>query len=149
VADATEGRDDHVLTEYRRQIQSVLPEADVILTGSALVPDLAADDVDLVALVSEVLEAAELLRSLYPPLHEADWRDDWAAFRVPGQPQVDLVLTVAGSKGDAHHRRAWELIAADPQLLGEYRSLKADRVDYASRKAAFFERVAASVSELR
>jgi GrpB-like predicted nucleotidyltransferase (UPF0157 family) len=117
--------------------------ADVVLTGSASVDGLDADDVDLVVLVPDVPEAASRLRGSYPPLYEDEWRDDWAAFRDPGPPQVDLVVTKPGSKGDAHHRQAWEFLAKEPELLAEYRALKRDRTDYERRKAAFFEKVVA------
>jgi hypothetical protein len=82
---------------------------------------------------------------VYPVLYEEQWRDDWAAFRVVGPPQVDIVLTRRGTKGDAHHRLAWEVIAADPELADEYRSLKATPGNYAERKAAFFARVVARI----
>jgi hypothetical protein len=78
-------------------------------------------------------------------LYEEEWRDDWAAFRDPGPPQVDVVLTKAGTKGDAHHRRAWELILADSDLKAEYERLKAAGMDGA-QKAAFFEHVVAMLS---
>lgn len=120
---------------------SVLPDAEVCLSGSALVANVKVDDVDLVALVSDVAGSAERLRELYPPLYEDEWRDDWAAFRTSSSPQVDIVVTRRGTKGDAHHRRAWELLATDDQLLADYRALKASRENYAQQKAAFFERV--------
>jgi hypothetical protein len=99
--------------------------------------------VDLVALVPDVFEAASRLRGLYSPLYEDQWRDDWAAFRDSGPPQVDLVLTRRGTKGDAYHRRAWEFLANEPELLAEYCALKRDRIEYEHRKAAFFDRVVA------
>ena len=65
-----------------------------------------------------------------------------------GQPSAILarrrstfVVTRAGTKGDAHHRRAWRLLARDPRLLDEYRAMKAEPDRYEERKAAFFERV--------
>jgi len=74
-------------------------------------------------------------------------REDWAAFRDPGPPQVDLVVTRFGTKEDAHHRRAWELLAQDAGLLEEYRALKAVEGDYEQRKAVFFERVVTLLGE--
>jgi hypothetical protein len=65
---------------------------------------------------------------------------DWAAFRDPGPPQVDIVLTVPGSKGDAYHRRAWDLLLAKPPLQAEYTQLKTAGMTGAD-KAAFFDRV--------
>jgi hypothetical protein len=100
-------------------------------------------------LVPDVLEAAARLRERYPPLYEDEWRDDWAAFRAPGPPQVDLVVTKPGSKSDAYHRRAWEFLAKEPELLAEYRALKRDRTDYERRKGAFFDKVVALMERSR
>jgi hypothetical protein len=86
------------------------------------------------------------LRIVYPPLYEEQWRDDWAAFRDPGPPQVDVVLTRRGTKGDAHHRRAWELILADHELRAEYVRLKALGMS-GVEKAAFFDRVVAMLGD--
>jgi GrpB-like predicted nucleotidyltransferase (UPF0157 family) len=127
--------------KHRQRIAASVPDASILVTGSASVAGLPANDLDLVVLVSDVRDAAASLRRDYPPLYEDEWRDDWAAFRDPGPPQVDLVVTQPGTKGDAHHRRAWELLASDPGLLAEYRRLKARSEDYEERKAAFFERV--------
>ena len=51
-------------------------------------------------------------------------------------------MTKQGTKGDAHHRRAWEVILANPSLQAEYETLKAAGMDSA-RKAEFFDRVVA------
>ena len=118
-----------------------------MLSGSASVGDLSANDLDVVALVEDVCDAAARLRPLYPPLYEDQWRDDWAAFRLAGPTQVDVVVTRPGTKGDAHHRRAWELLAIDERLRAEYRSLKASSHQYEERKAAFFERVVRLLSD--
>jgi GrpB-like predicted nucleotidyltransferase (UPF0157 family) len=135
------------IAEHRRRLGSLIPGADARLTGSASVAGLAADDVDLVVLVDDVATAAARVAAAYAPLYPQEWSDDWAAFRDPGPPQVDIVLTRAGTRGDAHHRRAWQLLAGDPALLAEYRELKATRDDYEMRKAAFFERVVALLDE--
>ena len=131
------------MTEHERRLRELLPAAEVVLSGSASVPDLDADDLDLVVLVDDVPGAAEILRSQYPALYAEEWREDWAAFRVPGPPQVDVVVTRPGTLGDKHHRLAWELLASRPDLLEEYRALKATREDYELRKREFFERVVA------
>lgn len=136
-----------LVNEHRRRIVGAIPEADVSLSGGASIEGLVANDVDLVALVPNVAEAAARLRRLYPPLFEEEWREDWAAFRDEGPPQVDLVVTQLGTKGDAHHRRAWELLAQNADLLDEYRALKASDDDYERRKAAFFERLVSLLDE--
>ena len=123
-----------------------MPEGTTSVSGSALLGQLTGQDLDLVVLVPDVVDAAQRLRRIYPPLYEEEWRDDWAAFRDPGPPQVDVVLTTLDSKGDAHHRRAWELILADDALRAEYEDLKAAGMDGA-QKAAFFERVVAMLGD--
>ena len=72
-------------------------------------------------------------------------RADWAAFREPWRPQVDVVVTRRGTKGDDHHRRAWDLLRHDPALLAEYHALEQDKPNYEPRKAAFFDRVVAQL----
>ena len=126
---------------WRDRVLAALPEAEIHLVGSACVPGLAAEDVDLVALVHDVETAAARLRILYPPLYERQWTREWAAFRVVGPPQVDLVLTKRGSKWDAHHRLAWYLLRRDDGLVAEYAALKEIPDAYAERKAEFFERL--------
>jgi len=123
-----------------------VPEGTTSVSGSALLGQLTGQDLDLVVLVPDVVDAAQRLRRIYPSLYEEEWRDDWAAFRDPGPPQVDVVLTTLDSKGDAHHRRAWELILADDALRAEYEDLKAAGMDGA-QKAAFFERVVAMLGD--
>jgi len=130
-----------IFAAHRQKIQEVIPDADVYLTGSASVVGLDAGDIDLVALVPDVLMAASRLQPSYIPLYEEQWSDDWAAVRMDGAPQVDVVLTRQGTKWDLHHRLAWDLLRGDEQLLAEYAALKAVPTSYAERKALFFERV--------
>jgi GrpB-like predicted nucleotidyltransferase (UPF0157 family) len=131
--------------EQERRLRGLLPAGRVYLTGSASVPGLGAGDLDLLVLVDDVAAAAEILRPEYPALYADEWREDWAAFRDPGPPQVDIVLTRPGTLGDKHHRLAWELLAERPDLLEEYRELKAAPDDYERRKREFFERVVAQL----
>jgi len=122
------------------RIREAVPEGTTLVSGSTLLGQYGGHDIDLVVLVPDVADAADRLRRLYPPLYEDEWRDDWAAFRLLGPPQVEVVLTRPGTKGDAHHRRAWELILADDELRAEYERLKAAGMDSAQKKV-FFKRV--------
>lgn len=133
---------DALVVRHVGRIDEAVPEGKTSVSGSTLLGRYDGHDVDLVVLVPDVADAASRLRHIYPPLYEEEWRDDWAAFRDPGPPQVDVVLTKSGTKGDAHHRRAWELILVDSTLRAEYERLKAAGMDGA-QKAAFFERVVA------
>jgi hypothetical protein len=128
------------------RIAGAVPEGATSLSGSTVLGRFGGHDLDLVVLVPNVADAASRLRELYPPLYEEEWRDDWAAFRDPGPPQVDVVLTKRGTNGDAHHRRAWQLILADDALQAEYERLKAAGMDGA-QKAVFFERVVAMLDD--
>jgi GrpB-like predicted nucleotidyltransferase (UPF0157 family) len=136
---------DEIVSTHRQRVAEVLPNAEVHLTGSASVADLDAKDVDLVGLVEDVPAAAAELRRLYPPLYEEHWTADWAVFREPGPPQVDVVLTRRGTDWDARHRLAWELLQRDPQLRAEYAALKAVPMEYDERKWEFFERIVAQL----
>jgi hypothetical protein len=127
---------------HTARIAEAIPEARISVSGSTLLGSYGGHDIDLVVLVPYVASAADRLRSTYPPLYEEDWRDDWAAFRIEGPPQLDIVVTSPGTSGDDHHRRAWELILATPQLRAEYQTLKAGGMD-SMRKAEFFDRVVA------
>ena len=134
-----------LIAQHQSRIRDVVPEGEASVSGSTLLGDFGGHDIDLVVLVPDVADAASRLRKVYPPLYEDEWRDDWAAFRQPGPPQIDIVLTSPGTSGDAHHRRAWELILADDELRAEYEGLKAAGMDSAT-KAGFFERVVARLS---
>ncbi len=131
---------------YASRIRAVVPDAQVELSGSALVPGLDPDDIDLVVLADDVPGVAAALAESFPPLYRDHWDADWAAFRDEGPPQVDVVVTRPGSWGDDLHRRSWQLIAARPELQAEHRALKDTRDGYAERKSAFFERVVAELS---
>ena len=134
-----------LIASHERRIREVVPEGTCSVSGSTLLGRYGGHDIDLVVLVPDVAGAASRLREVYPPLYEDEWRDDWAAFRLPGPPQVDIVLTSPGTKGDAHHRRAWGLILADDELRAEYERLKAAGMDSAT-KTDFFERVVSRLS---
>ena len=127
---------------HSARIADLVPEGRTSVSGSTLLGRYGGHDVDLVVLVPDVKRAATRLRRSYPPLYEDDWRDDWAAFRLEGPPQVDIVVTEPGTKGDAHHRRAWGLILANPELRAEYEALTAAGMG-SERKAEFFDRVVA------
>ena len=129
-----------LIARHTKRIRKAVPEGAPSVSGSTLLGEYGGHDIDLVVLVPDIADAARRLREVYPPLYEEEWRDDWAAFRLSGPPQVDIVLTTPGSKGDAHHRRAWELILADEALRAEYERLKAAGMDSA-QKRAFFEHV--------
>ena len=128
------------------RICEAVPEGTASVSGSTLLGRYGGHDIDLVVLVPDVADAANRLRRVYPPLYEEDWRNDWAAFRLPGPPQVDIVLTRRGTKGDAHHRLSWELILADDALKADYERLKASGMD-AAQKKVFFERVVAMLGD--
>ena len=135
-----------LVARHTCRISEAVPEGTASVSGSTLLGRYDGHDIDLVVLVPDVADAAKRLRHFYPTLYEEDWRDDWAAFRHPGPPQVDVVVTKRGTKGDAHHRRAWELILADDALRAEYERLKAAGMDSA-QKAVFFERIVAMLGD--
>jgi len=138
---------DALVDAYGRAIAEDVPEGTLFVSGSTLLGQYGGHDIDLVILVPDVADAATQLRSVYPPLYEDQWRVDWAAFRDPGPPQVDVVLTVPGSAGDAHHRRAWDLLLSNPALRSEYTQLRATGMS-AAQKAAFFDRLVSMLAAI-
>jgi 16S rRNA (adenine1518-N6/adenine1519-N6)-dimethyltransferase len=106
---------DFVALAETLRLRALLPGSTVRLTGSASLREAAVDDLDLVAIVDDVGAAAARLD--LPPLHPEQWRGDWAAFRIDAQPQIDVVLTRAGTPGHAHHVDAWDRLAEDPALF--------------------------------
>jgi hypothetical protein len=139
---------DAIVARYRALVASAVPAAATELSGSTLLGVFGGHDIDLVVLVEDVAAAARRLRTALPPLYEDEWREDWAAFRDPGPPQVDVVLTTAGSAGDAHHRRAWQLLLADDALRAEYLHLRAAGMT-GDEKRAFFDRLVARLAAER
>lgn len=135
-----------LVLRHAARIAEAVPEGTTSVSGSTLLGHYGDHDLDLVVLVPNVADAANRLRQVYPPLYEEEWRDDWAAFRDPGPLQIDIVLTKRGTPGDAHHRRAWELILADDTLKAEYERLKAAGMD-STQKATFFGRVVAMLGD--
>jgi hypothetical protein len=133
-----------LVARHRDRIAAAVPGAETELSGSALLGRYAGHDIDLVVLVGDVGAAAECLCAIYPPLYPDEWRSDWAAFREPGPPQLDIVVTTRGSKGDAHHRRAWQLLCDDAELRAEYVKLSAAGMT-GEQKRVFFERVVAKL----
>jgi hypothetical protein len=135
-----------LVLRHTARIAAAVPEGGTSVSGSTLLGRYGGHDIDLVVLVPNVADAAGRLGHVYPPLYQEEWRDDWAAFRDPGPPQVDVVLTKPGTDGDAHHRRAWDLILADETLKADYVRLKAAGMDGA-QKARFFEGVVARLGD--
>ena len=135
------------IERHRREILSRVPDAEVIVTGSASVESLDPSDLDFIVLVRDVGIAAGALREIYAPFYEDVWHEDWAALRAVGPPQVDIAVTRRGSRGDMFHRRAWELLRERPDLLAEYGRLKATKpsyvrlYEYERVKALFFDDV--------
>ena len=57
-------------------------------------------------------------------------------------------MTAPGTNGDAHHRRAWELLLSDDALRAEYLRLTAAGIT-SSQKREFFDRVVEALDERR
>jgi 16S rRNA (adenine1518-N6/adenine1519-N6)-dimethyltransferase len=121
---------DFVALAETLRLQALLPDATVRMTGSATVED--ADNIDLVVIVEDVAATTARLRDTHPAVD-----GEWADFRAPGHPQIDVVVARPGTLVHAHHVRAWERLGDDPALLARYRTIKGD----SERKREFFERV--------
>ena len=114
-----------LVTRHERRVRAVVPEGETSVSGSTLLGHYGGHDLDLVVLVPDVADAADRLRSAYPPLYAHETRD--GGRRAPST-------------------RVWELILADEALRAEYERLKAAGMDSAQKKV-FFERVVAMLDE--
>ncbi len=129
-----------VFAEHSNRLRRLLGDVEVVQSGGSCIG--AGGDLDICVVVDDVAGAAERVRAAYPPLYEDEWREDWAAFRLPGEPQVDVVLVEPDSRADYHHRLAWQAIAADPGLRERYFAMRLSAgEDYAAAKAEFFDRL--------
>jgi GrpB-like predicted nucleotidyltransferase (UPF0157 family) len=133
--------------EHRRRIHTRLPEAEVRHTGGTSIPGvLTSGDVDLqVRVAPERFESARtVLSDLYEPFHLDAWHDEGAFFTAPdSEPKVEVALTAIGCLDDLHHGQAWDRIAADPELVKQYNTMKrahenASLDEYLAAKRAFF-----------
>jgi len=90
------------------------------------------------------IAARDALCELYEPHVPDAWHLEGAFFVAPdSHPTVEVALTAIGSLDDLHHGEAWDRIAADPNLIERYNSLKRAHEggpvdDYLAAKRAFF-----------
>ncbi len=119
---------------HERRIREQLPGVEVRHRGGTSVAGvLTSGDVDVhVRTGKDAFESAlALLSAIYEPFH------------ADSSPEVEIALTVIGSRDDLHHGEAWDRIATDPGLIERYNELKrrcegGDRGDYDAAKRAFF-----------
>ncbi len=132
---------------HERRIRARLPHVEVRHTGGTSVPGLlTTGDVDLQVRTKkqEFARARDVLCELYEPLYPEAWHDESAYFvAANSKPTVEVALTVIGTLDDLHHGEAWQLIAADPELIKRYNALKrahegGSQDDYSAAKRDFF-----------
>lgn len=136
---------------HRREVVSLLPEAEVEHVGATAVPGaLTKGDVDLLVRVSarDFAEAAAILRRRYVVHQPHNWTRTLASFKAPeaSEPPVGVQLVVAGSDADGFFGPFRDALINNPALLGAYNELKLDLdgLDYESyteRKGEFVENV--------
>ena len=132
----------------RERLRSLGVVGELVLTGGSSLPGaLTRGDVDLHLRVRPVAFAAvvAVLRRTYVVVHPEIWAPTLATFGVPAALETGMAVTPAGSEHDLRFTRTWQLLAADPALLGEYNAVKlaetADETAYEDRKSAFFDRL--------
>ena len=147
LSDVVAGEAAAAFATHERRIRARLPDVEVRHTGGTSIPGvLTSADVDLhVRTDRESFEAArDALLELYEPIHREGWHSEGAFFAAPGSdPPVELALTATGSLDDLHHGEAWQLIAANPNLIERYNTLKrahrgGSPEEYQTAKRAFF-----------
>jgi len=134
--------------EHERRVRARLPAVEIRHTGGTSVSGvLTTGDVDLqVRTDARSFDAArDVLSQLYEPHCPEAWHAEGAFFVAAGShPRVEVALTAIGSLDDFHHGEAWTLIAADPDLIDRYNTLKRAHEgggsvdDYNAAKRDFF-----------
>lgn len=138
-----------ILAAERVRVRSLGLAGELVLVGgSSVAGALTRGDVDLHLRVApaDFAEAVALLRRVYVVVHPQIWGSTLATFTVPAALPTGMAVTPAGSQHDLRFTRCWQLLAADPVLVGEYNAVKlagygADDGSYEDRKSAFFDRL--------
>lgn len=139
-----------ILTMQRETLRHLGAPGELLLVGGSSVPGaVTRGDVDLHLRVdgSEFADTVALLRRALPVVHPEIWSPTLATFDVPSLAlPTGLAVTPTGSEHDLRFTRTWQLLGADPTLIGEYNEIKragdlADVTEYERRKSAFFDRV--------
>ena len=132
----------------RERLRALGLVGELVLTGGSSVPGaLTRGDVDLHLRLrpDAFASSVALLRRTYVVVHPEIWAPTLATFRVPAAVETGMAVTPAGSVHDLRFTRTWQLLAADPALLGEYNAVKlaaaAGEDTYEDRKSAFFDRL--------
>ncbi len=140
-----------VLAAERTRLAGLLGgEPELVLVGGSSVPAaLTKGDVDLHLRVpaAEFDRTVALLRGVYQVVHPEIWQETLATFAVPAALPAGVAVTPADSVHDVRFRRSWQLLAADPQLVEAYNTMKLRHRDrpeeYERHKSAFFDMLVA------
>jgi GrpB-like predicted nucleotidyltransferase (UPF0157 family) len=130
----------------RARLTGLLPRHELLLVGGSSVPGaLTKGDVDLHLRVPAAAfdTAVARLREIHAVVHPEIWQPTLATFTVEEELPTGLAVTPAGSAHDLRFTRSWQLLAADPALLGAYNEAKLRHRDdpeaYERAKSALFD----------
>ena len=115
-----------VFERYKRELEAMLPPADIQHVGSCAVPGLIGKfDVDIQVRTDRESfpDMVELCRARFAPKHPEIWKDDFALLCDNGEFLVDIIVTVAGTRHD-DFCRVRDALIENPELLQEYNELK-------------------------
>ena len=139
-----------ILAHERTRLAGLLGGHELVLLGGSSLPTaLTKGDVDLHLRVpaAEFDRTVALLRGVYQVVHPEIWQETLATFAVPAALPAGVAVTPAGSVHDVRFRRSWQLLAADPQLVEAYNTMKLRHRDrpeeYERHKSAFFDMLVA------
>jgi hypothetical protein len=116
----------------------------VLVGGSSLPGTLTQGDVDLHLRVPAAGfgRTVTALRAVHQVVHPEIWQESLATFAVAAALPTGIAVTPVGSGHDVRFSRGWALLAADPDLVDAYNTMKlASRgglAEYEHRKSAFF-----------
>ena len=137
---------------HRRWLKELIPDCDVEHVGStAVAGTLTKGDLDILVLVTmEAFPCAEARLAERLDRNAPSWRSDvFSSFKDDAaDPPLGVQLAVRG-RGSEHFIRFRDMLAAEPRVLAEYNSLKAqfeggEMTAYRERKGEFIERVLAT-----
>lgn len=136
-----------ILDIERVRLESQIPQHDLVLVGgSSIANALTKGDVDLHLRVgaSDFDQTISVLRRTHAPVHAEVWQSSLAVFSIKAALPTGLAVTPGGSEHDLRFTRSWRLLAADPDLLTAYNTMKVQSqgrstAEYEQRKSAFFD----------
>lgn len=133
-----------VFADEKKKLEKIIPNTDIQHVGSSSIPGaLGKFDIDIQIRVEQgrFEEILTIMQNLYHINHKEIWTNELAIFKDRRENDVDLMLTVIGSKYDEYYKLR-DYFIANPDALEQYNDLKKQYEgkpyhEYRSAKTAF------------